>query len=114
MKLFYALLLLLAIFWAGLHTNWRRPGETAVLRASVASGDAREPISAVFPQGDVAVNSATAEALCKLYGVGISLANAIIEEREQNGNFFFPEDLLAVKGIGTKKLADMREQIRLE
>ena len=114
MKLFYVLLLLLAILWTGLHMSWRRPGETAVLRASFASDEAREPIFAAFPQGNVAVNTATAEALCKLYGVGISLANAIIEEREQNGNFFFPEDLLAVKGIGAKKLADMREQIRME
>ena len=67
-----------------------------------------------FPSGEIAVNDAATEALCALPGVGMAQAEAIIAEREANGRFVFPQDLLAVKGIGEKKLAGLLEQIRLE
>ena len=71
-------------------------------------------MSVQFPDGEIAVNDATAEALCALPGVGMVQAEAIIAEREANGRFVFPQDLLAVKGIGEKKLAGLLEQIRLD
>ena len=48
-----------------------------------------------------------------LTGVGPSLAQEIITERERNGDFHYPEDLTNVKGIGAKKLEKMREQLLL-
>jgi len=59
-------------------------------------------------RGEVAVNTADAAALDALPGVGESTALAIVEEREANGPFFYPEDLLHVHGIGKGKLEEMR------
>lgn len=64
--------------------------------------------------GNVRVNSATVEELQALYGVGPVYAQAIADEREANGLFFYPQDLLAVKGIGEKRLAAMIEQLDLD
>jgi competence protein ComEA len=60
-------------------------------------------------QAKVNINTATAEELQKIPGVGPSKANAIIDYRTQNGLFKQEEDLKNVKGIGDKtyeKLAD--------
>ena len=59
----------------------------------------------------VNINTATSEQLQTLSGVGEATASAIIEEREQNGPFASPEDLMRVSGIGEKKFAKVRDQI---
>lgn len=64
-----------------------------------------------LPSGTVDVNTADAEALCALPGIGPALSAAIVAEREANGPFRYPEDLLAVPGIGEKKLAAMRDML---
>ena len=64
-----------------------------------------------MPQGTVDVNRATAEELCALKGIGPKLSQAIVEERQANGPFRLPEDLVAVKGIGEKKLAGFFDQL---
>ena len=72
------------------------------------------PIPAILrPEGTVSVNDAEAYELCDLYGIGETLANLILEEREANGPFFYPEDMTQVKGIGIKKLAGFRDMIDL-
>ena len=63
--------------------------------------------SPVLPHGPVAVNSADADELDTLPGV------RIIEEREENGPFYYPEDLMNVKGIGEKTLEKLLSHIRL-
>ncbi len=60
--------------------------------------------SRTFPNGAVDPNTATAEELMTIPGIGEKTAEAIIAEREANGPFLYPEDLMAVKGIGEKKL----------
>ncbi|MBL0060659.1 MAG: ComEA family DNA-binding protein [bacterium] len=57
------------------------------------------------------VNSATAEELERLPGVGPVLASRIIEEREANGPFVSADDLERVSGIGPKKIAAMRDRV---
>ena len=64
--------------------------------------------------GGISVNQANAEELTAIRGIGPVIAERIISERENNGCFFYPEDLLAVKGIGESKLKDIRNQIRIE
>ena len=106
-------ILLGAAVWTALHLNWRSGGEVAVLAASAAGQKENARMELVFPSGAVAVNQATVEELCALRGVGMAQAEAILLERETNGAFVFPEDLLSVKGIGVKKLAGLIGDIRL-
>ena len=67
-----------------------------------------------IPDGAVNVNTADKAELMRLFGIGESIAEEIIREREKNGPFRFPEDLLAVKGIGEKKLERLLPDIRLD
>ena len=60
------------------------------------------------------INTATAEQLQIIPGVGPSLAEKIIAYREENGAFCEYTDLLNVNGIGKSKLAVMLEYIIIE
>ena len=57
------------------------------------------------------INTASAEELDELPGVGESTARAIIEDREKNGPFSSPEDLMRVSGIGEKKFERLEAMI---
>jgi competence protein ComEA len=59
------------------------------------------------------VNSATAEQLDGLDGVGPSMAAAIVKERTKLGGFTKLEQLDEVPGVGEKRLASLREQLEL-
>ena len=59
----------------------------------------------------VNVNTATAEELETLTGIGPSLAKAIIDYRAEHGDFTAAEELLLVKGIGEAKLEGFRAEI---
>ena len=59
----------------------------------------------------VNINTASSEELQTLSGVGEATASAIIEDREQNGPFATPEDLMRVSGIGEKKFAKVKDHI---
>lgn len=59
-------------------------------------------------EGTVPVNLADAALLQTLPGIGPATAQAILEERERNGPFAYPEDLMHVKGIGEAALERIR------
>lgn len=61
--------------------------------------------------GMVAINTADADELTVLPGIGETLAQQILDERAAHGLFFYPEDLLCVRGIGTKKLQGMLDYL---
>lgn len=87
-----------------------RPEKVTSFAAAGRKADV-QPIRA--PVGEINVNNADLETLTKLPGIGEKLAQAIIDEREANGPFYYPEDLTAVSGIGDKKLEAIRELIGL-
>ena len=65
----------------------------------------------LLPGEKLDLNSATAEELQKLPGIGEKLARAIVDFREQNGTFQTVEDLLRIPGIGEKRLAAIRDLV---
>ena len=59
------------------------------------------------------LNTATAEQLGRLPGVGPVLARRIVEFREKKGGFKRMEELLAVPGVSEKKWKAMCEYLLL-
>lgn len=59
------------------------------------------------------INTATAQELEALPGIGPALSQAIVAYRDEHGAFTRAEDLLNVKGIGEAKLDAIREEITL-
>ena len=66
------------------------------------------PDTVQFP---INLNTATAEELIAVPGIGEVTAGRILEYRAQIGRFESVDELLEVKGIGEKKLASMREYL---
>ena len=73
-----------------------------------AGGRESEIIPPAPPDGTVRINEADAEELQQLPGIGETIAQAIIDEREAHGPFRYPEDLMAVRGIGESKYEQIR------
>ena len=61
--------------------------------------------------GRVNINTANADELKSLPGVGEATATAIVKERESAGPFTSPEDIMRVSGIGEKKFAKIKDLI---
>ena len=59
----------------------------------------------------VNINTANQNELDSLPGIGPSIAERIIEYRQENGNFSKIEDLQNVKGIGDAKFQDIKEYV---
>ena len=79
-----------------------RPGEAAVAATGPAAVEA--PIN---------LNTATLEQLDTLDGVGPATAQKILEYREERGGFGSVDELDQIPGIGEKRLAALRERVRV-
>nr|WP_229833751.1 ComEA family DNA-binding protein [Streptomyces xantholiticus] len=64
------------------------------------------------PTGPISLNSATAEQLETLPGVGPVLAQHILDHRVQNGGFRSVDELRDVNGIGDRRFEDLRNLVR--
>lgn len=62
----------------------------------------------------VNINTATAEELSKLSGIGESTADKIIEYRRQNGKFTKIEELKNVTGVGDGKFEKIKDKIKVK
>ena len=67
----------------------------------------------LLPGELIDVNSATAEELTILPGIGRSLAEAIVAYRGENGAFESLEQLMEVPGIGKSRFAAIEDKICL-
>lgn len=60
------------------------------------------------------VNTATEEELISVKGIGSVTAKAIIEYRTKTGGFTSLDQLLDIKGIGEKKLEEIKKYLTVE
>ena len=94
----------------------RIPQNTLPITLPNAVSGAGAPPSAVPSTGVTAlvdINQATVADLDRLPGIGPSTARAIVDHRTRNGPFASVDDLLAVRGIGPAKLAELRALVRV-
>ena len=64
--------------------------------------------------GPVNINTADAKTLAaELDGIGLAKAQAIVADRESNGQFKTPGDLARVKGVGQRLVALNKSNIRI-
>ena len=71
-------------------------------------------VSPITPSGKININTASAEDLTLLEGIGEVLSQRIVAYREENGPYLQTEDLLNVKGIGKVTLAKIVDYIAVE
>jgi competence protein ComEA len=64
--------------------------------------------------GIVILNKATAKELESLPGIGPAIAERIVAYRTEQGKFSELSELMEVKGIGEKKLAQLRPHLTLD
>lgn len=89
------------------------PRQGEVVAGQASSGAASGSYVGASSSGVININTATAEELDSLPGIGPSTAAAIVGDRERNGPFASPEDLMRVSGIGEGKFSKLKDQIRV-
>lgn len=63
------------------------------------------------PAGKIDINRAGSRDLEKLPAIGPAMAKKIIDFRKESGDFRKVEDLMKIKGIGSKKFNKLREHV---
>ncbi len=87
---------------------------TATLAQTVIAKDKEPRVVTEQAQIRVNINTASAEQLASnLKGIGLKKAQAIVNYRNEYGDFKSANELTAVKGIGEKTLEKNREKIGL-
>ena len=99
------LLGLTAVFLGGLLTVSYRDRTTATVTAEHTLPPEEVEVTLVD------LNTAEAEELATLPGIGEGLAKRIVAYRTEHGPFEGPEGLMEVSGIGEKKLEELRDYI---
>lgn len=79
---------------------------------TVGRARATQPVGRRTP-ARVALNSASAEEIAGLPGIGPVRARAIVEDRNRRGPFRDLSDLTRVKGIGPATIARLRARVRV-
>lgn len=92
-----------------------RRGAVGAPGAASASGAGSSPGSASGGPGatgpKVSLGSATIEQLDAIDGIGPTLAQRIVEYRQENGGFSSIDELRQVDGIGEKRFESLREAV---
>ncbi len=94
-------------------------GEQVIVGASAPAGPGGTspggpgaPAAGAAPAAPVSLNTATADQLDTLPGVGPVLAQHIIDYRTRHGGFRSVDELREVNGIGDRRFADLRNLVR--
>jgi competence protein ComEA len=88
------------------------PVAGTVASGGPAGGPAGAAAGGAMPTAPVSLNTATADQLDTLPGVGPVLAQHIIDYRTQHGGFRSVDELREVNGIGDRRFADLRNLVR--
>lgn len=83
------------------------------LERAVDGGAATPSADSAADDGRVDLNTAGAEALEALNGIGPSMAVRIIEDRTENGPFTSVSDLSRVKGLGAATVKRLADELRV-
>lgn len=98
-----------ALFWASGQQRADAPRDdySVTVERSVPAED-------IVPEKQpIDINTATAEELQELMGIGPVLAQAIVDYRAEHGPFDSIDELLEVSGIGEAKLDNIRDDVTL-
>ncbi|MCL2368569.1 MAG: ComEA family DNA-binding protein [Oscillospiraceae bacterium] len=74
----------------------------------------RPDVPVAEADGRININTASAEELTRLPGVGPAIAGRIVEHRETHGPFRIIEEITDVSGIGSARFADIEHLITVE
>lgn len=94
--------LLFALLSLFLLSQWKYVNKTAYYFSDKA--DSSSIIQSEEGDFRINLNEADFDTLMSIPGMSKKIANAILNHREQYGNFIYPEDIIYVKGIGEKTL----------
>jgi competence protein ComEA len=91
----------------------RAQGGPAGASASTPTGLAMPGVAGAAPAVPLDLNTATLEQLDTLEGVGPITAQKILQYRQEHGGFGSVDELGQVPGIGPKRLAAIRDHVRV-
>lgn len=94
----------------GTRSRSASPRRALAILVMVLAAAATFPTHAA-PDAPINLNTATAEQLTDVPGIGTALASRIVEFRDQNGPFERVDDLLKVRGIGERSLEKLRPYV---
>ncbi|OGW66372.1 MAG: hypothetical protein A3H49_05530 [Nitrospirae bacterium RIFCSPLOWO2_02_FULL_62_14] len=98
------------VLWIG----WPVPQEATIPVQPAAVPAPVQPVATVSPakaESKIDINRASADELQVLPGVGPVLAQRMVEWRKAHGRYRTVEDLQGVKGIGKKRMEQLRSLI---
>lgn len=89
----------------------KTPTATASESTAAPESPPESTQGAAYVDGLLDINLASVEDLTTLPGIGLALAQRIVDYREQNGRFSSVEELRNISGIGEKRLSAILEYI---